>query len=411
MSLNDIEALASNINKNSSHYIKNINIDNTTGIPIYIEPFSAKVNILNNRINTSGGNSPGLAIYLDAQSQQNLIEGNIIKNCNYDSDQTDNIIPKRGCIAIDASSNNIIRQNIIGPVATVYIEKAANGNKGQSLIEIYRNCGENNNKNDKLPGAIRFFTASNNKIQYNIFNIVQDKRHKKSTSPYISDSDSEYSISAINLNNRYSNNTICDWSGDRKLNNFIAYEDTSQYNPSDDNCSDTVLYGLKNNYNPCLSPDVSKTEITNNIILPTFGTWVNSDPKTLTIQDVFSRYSLENRANGEYDVAKKEIALDTKFYNNNAIFERAISFEAKLGDYKYRHDYRITGAANLCLINRDRIQKLYSTHLYICQKDPSGKCLLSQGFIDNTKCEAIVDRFFHQTVEPMNIMSLVISLP
>jgi hypothetical protein len=91
------------------------------------------------------GNTAGLALYLDAESADNLIEHNRF-NVQTKSRET---------IAIDGSANNMIRQNqFIHP------------NNG--AIYLYRNCGEG--------GTVRHQKPSNNHIINNRFELTRSSK-------------------------------------------------------------------------------------------------------------------------------------------------------------------------------------------------------------------------------------------
>lgn len=112
-----------------------MNIVGESGVPLYISPGVTNFTLKNSRI---GGTSVSVAIYLDAESANNVIENNII---NVKSS-------KRELIAIDGSAGNIIRNNH-------FSEMRYGG------IFLYRNCGEG--------GTIRHQTPNKNRIEYNKF--------------------------------------------------------------------------------------------------------------------------------------------------------------------------------------------------------------------------------------------------
>jgi len=103
-------------------------------IPFYLGPGVSEVTLADSEIT---GLSNATAIYLDAESTANTIEGNRLS-----------VTARREAIAIDASSHNLIRNN--------RFEGQAGGG-----IYLYRNCGEG--------GTIRHTTPSHNRIVANTF--------------------------------------------------------------------------------------------------------------------------------------------------------------------------------------------------------------------------------------------------
>lgn len=113
----------------------NMKIIGLGGIPFYIGPGVTKVSLAQSRIE---GKSKSTAIYLDAESAENMI--------------TDNSFTlrtkKREMIAVDGSANNLISKN--------RFEDTRNGG-----IFLYRNCGE--------AGTIRHQKPQHNIITGNTF--------------------------------------------------------------------------------------------------------------------------------------------------------------------------------------------------------------------------------------------------
>ena len=116
--------------------ISNVKIWEDGDIPIYISPGVTNVTIENSEFT---GKSNSVAIYLDAESANNKITGNIF-----------DISTRREVIAMDGSAHNLIEKN--------EFKKVSKGG-----IYLYRNCGEG--------GTARHQTPSDNKIIGNQFNL------------------------------------------------------------------------------------------------------------------------------------------------------------------------------------------------------------------------------------------------
>ena len=112
-------------------------------IPFYLGPGVSEVTLADSELT---GQSNATAIYLDAETTANTIEGNRLA-----------VSSKRETIAIDASSHNLIRNN--------RFEGLAGGG-----IYLYRNCGEG--------GTIRHTTPSHNRVVGNTFVYAPDATSK-----------------------------------------------------------------------------------------------------------------------------------------------------------------------------------------------------------------------------------------
>lgn len=110
--------------------------------PVNMLYLSAGVHDITLKNSRFSGATGGLALYLDAESANNIIQGNTF------AVQTQN----REVIAIDGSANNVIRGN-------TFVQPAHGG------IFLYRNCGET--------GIIRHQTPSGNQIIGNRFELGQ----------------------------------------------------------------------------------------------------------------------------------------------------------------------------------------------------------------------------------------------
>ncbi len=117
----------------SSNTFKNI-----VKTPVFVQMFARDTIIKNNTFDSAGR----MAIYLDAYSSEATITGNVISGSGY------NHISGREGIAIDASSNNTISNNIFTE-------------NNIAAITLYKNCGER--------GIPRYFGANNNVIVNNNF--------------------------------------------------------------------------------------------------------------------------------------------------------------------------------------------------------------------------------------------------
>lgn len=105
-------------------------------IPLYLGPGTTNASFVDSIIN---GRSDSVAIYLDAESANNILRNNSISIAN----------PPREIIALDGSANNQLIGNTI--------RQAPNGG-----IYLYRNCGEG--------GTVRHQAPQNNFIAGNTIN-------------------------------------------------------------------------------------------------------------------------------------------------------------------------------------------------------------------------------------------------
>jgi parallel beta-helix repeat protein len=131
-------------NKNHTEYAQsvapknivfdNLNIEANKRTPFYISPGCTNITLKNCEFT---GNAESVAIYLDCESSNNVIQNNIIKTKT-----------KREAIAVDGSAHNLIQNN------TFYFLDFGG-------IYLYRNLGEG--------GTIRHQTPSFNKIINNTF--------------------------------------------------------------------------------------------------------------------------------------------------------------------------------------------------------------------------------------------------
>ncbi len=106
----------------------------TGQIPLYLGPGVTGFTLRNSEVS---GTSPSVGLYLDAESADNVIEGN-----------TFDVATGREVVAVDGSARNTIRDNAI-----------TYGSRGG--IHLYRNCGEG--------GTVRHQTPSDNVITGNRF--------------------------------------------------------------------------------------------------------------------------------------------------------------------------------------------------------------------------------------------------
>lgn len=118
----------------SDIHLENLTLTGQGSIPLYIGPGTSRVTLHGSRLD---GHSTSTAIYLDAESADNLIIDNVIS-----------VRTEREIIAVDGSARNKIQNNTI----------ALNGRAG---VTLYRNCGER--------GVIRHQTPSDNVIINNVF--------------------------------------------------------------------------------------------------------------------------------------------------------------------------------------------------------------------------------------------------
>lgn len=151
-------------------------------IPVYVGPGTSAVTL---RGSTITGKT-AIAIYLDAESANNIIEYNHLP-----------ITVDREIISIDGSAGNVIRNNEFGIL----------GRRGGVLL--YRNCGER--------GVIRHQSPSNNKIYGNRFApgadatrlVIENARSGKQNKPSFCSLDEGYPFgSSINDDDLGQNNLI-----------------------------------------------------------------------------------------------------------------------------------------------------------------------------------------------------------
>lgn len=176
-----------NAQNNAPHFIsiEDSTLNGQARVPLYLSPGVNKVVIKNNKFL---GQSDSVAIYLDAESKDNIIYRN-----------TFNISTKsREIIALDGSANNVINGNII--------RNFKNGG-----IYIYRNCGEG--------GTIRHQEPKFNVISYNYF----DYRNVSSIAPAVI-------LASRNGNRNYCDNDIGYNFGSSINNNDLAQFNKVQYN-------------------------------------------------------------------------------------------------------------------------------------------------------------------------------------
>lgn len=121
----------------------NLHIRADGEVPFYVFPGALRVTLMNSEIS---GDAGGPAIYLDAESAENVIKDNVITA----STRT------REHIAIDGSARNLIVGNRFSGYA-----------KGG--IFIYRNCGEDTKRQNPRKGVIRHQYPADNVILDNVF--------------------------------------------------------------------------------------------------------------------------------------------------------------------------------------------------------------------------------------------------
>ncbi|WP_313002544.1 right-handed parallel beta-helix repeat-containing protein [Brevundimonas sp.] len=111
-----------------------VTIVGTGSIPLYVGPGVTSLSLTHSALS---GRSDATALYLDAESADNVIENNTIA-----------VATRREAVAVDGSASNRITGNrfILG---------------GRGGIFLYRNCGER--------GVIRHQTPSDNQITDNVF--------------------------------------------------------------------------------------------------------------------------------------------------------------------------------------------------------------------------------------------------
>lgn len=114
--------------------LERLELTGVGSIPLYVGPGVTRLSLTGSRLT---GRSDATAVYLDAESADNRIEGNSFA-----------VRTRREQIAVDGSARNVIAGNRF----------ALNGRGG---IFLYRNCGER--------GVIRHQTPSDNRITDNVF--------------------------------------------------------------------------------------------------------------------------------------------------------------------------------------------------------------------------------------------------
>lgn len=119
--------------------LENLTINADARIPLYLSPGVTGVTLRNS---TLTGKSNSVAIYFDAESARNTLEGNTIKVRTGQS---------REVIALDGSADNQISGNTI--------RQATHGG-----IYLYRNCGEG--------GTVRHQAPQRNRIEGNSFDLT-----------------------------------------------------------------------------------------------------------------------------------------------------------------------------------------------------------------------------------------------
>jgi hypothetical protein len=120
----------------------NLHIKAKGEVPFYVFPGALRVTLMNSEIS---GDAGGPAIYLDAESAENVIRDNVITART-----------RREHIAIDGSARNLI------------VDNRLSGNGG-GAIAIYRNCGEDTKRLRPRKGVIRHQYPTDNVILDNIF--------------------------------------------------------------------------------------------------------------------------------------------------------------------------------------------------------------------------------------------------
>lgn len=114
--------------------LENLEINGSSRVPLYLRPGVTGVTLRNSRI---GGWSQGPAVYLDAETANNVLVDNVIA-----------VTTPREQLAVDGSAKNLIAGN-----------RFPNPKNGG--IYLYRNCGER--------GMVRHQTPSYNRISGNYF--------------------------------------------------------------------------------------------------------------------------------------------------------------------------------------------------------------------------------------------------
>lgn len=115
--------------------LENLHLKANGDIPLYVGPGVTGLTLTGSEIS---GTSTSVAIYLDAESAANRIEGSYIHP----------VTSKRELIAVDGSANNAIADN--------HFSALQHGG-----IYLYRNCGEG--------GSVRHQTPHGNRITNNVF--------------------------------------------------------------------------------------------------------------------------------------------------------------------------------------------------------------------------------------------------
>lgn len=105
-------------------------------VALYLGNGSTNVSVLRSRFTGSSGDAPG--VYLDAEGEHHLFEGNIFEG---------RISAKRETVAIDGSANNVFRNNVFYGTYNV--------------LNFYRNCGEG--------GVVHVLSPVGNVIENNQF--------------------------------------------------------------------------------------------------------------------------------------------------------------------------------------------------------------------------------------------------
>lgn len=118
----------------SNLYFDSIEVKSNGPIPIYLGPGVTNTTLVNSRIL---GQSNSVAIYLDAESAHNTLQGNHIE-----------VKTTREALALDGSAENLITKNVFK-------------SEDRPSIYLYRNCGEG--------GTVRHQSPHGNQIQNNTF--------------------------------------------------------------------------------------------------------------------------------------------------------------------------------------------------------------------------------------------------
>lgn len=131
--------------------IDNIEVSGAKNAGIYIRKYVTGVTVTNSRV----VEAYGACMYIDAYSQNNIVERNIFDRCGWRNRKTGmahaRFKARREGLAIDGASHNIVRHNTFS-------------NNGGGGIFLYKNCSENNAKT-----GYRDEPASYNLIESNRF--------------------------------------------------------------------------------------------------------------------------------------------------------------------------------------------------------------------------------------------------